>query len=327
MATSFYIGIEGGGTKSSAVMISNAGEILKRETAGPLNFQVLKSSLYCERLVKICESLITECDIRENSIRAVTVASAGISGELEKQKISTFWKNGKYSFPVFPVNDIEAAHYAFFSGGPGVLLNAGTGSIALAKNSRGEMVRCGGRGYIVGDEGSGFAIGRDALSKVFRAYDGMGSCSGLTEIVLKHYSCKYLEDIISKVYSSGPVSANVASIAPEIFYHAENGNEDAESIVNKAINELNDLLESSISKSGKKKSPVFIGLSGGLFSENSYFYKKFVAIIKKSYTINKQQIDIDVSAALIGMINSGLCISGTGMKKLKRSYKNFSRVL
>ena len=83
---------------------------------------------------------------------------------------------------------------------PGVVIVAGTGSIAYGRNARGEAARAGGWGYVLGDEGSGYWIGRLALRAVVRQADGRGAATALTPRMLAHFGVSRPQDLIHEVY-------------------------------------------------------------------------------------------------------------------------------
>jgi N-acetylglucosamine kinase-like BadF-type ATPase len=98
------------------------------------------------------------------------------------------------------VNDALIALVAGAGENPGVVLVAGTGSIAYGRDARGRAARAGGWGYLLGDEGSGFWIGRRALLSVVRHADGRGPFTMLTELVLRHMGITRPAELIHETY-------------------------------------------------------------------------------------------------------------------------------
>ena len=122
----------------------------------------------------------------------------------------------------------------------GVCLIAGTGSIALGRDQTGRQARTGGWGHIVGDEGSGFDIGRRALQAVLRAADGRGPQTTLQEALLRAWGLASPPELMGRVYpASGQVVVpDIADLAGLVFAQAAAGDPVARRIVDRAAGEL-----------------------------------------------------------------------------------------
>ncbi|MCB4757678.1 MAG: hypothetical protein LHV69_11725 [Elusimicrobia bacterium] len=159
---------------------------------------------------------------------------------------------------VLVMSDVELAHRLAFGRGPGVVLNAGTGSIAFGRSSTGRSARAGGLGPLLGDEGSAFWMGREYL-KMRTAQGGK------------------LEGIRSYGLEPGAV-ARVARLSTEVLRRAKRKNRECQKIVDGAHHHLLNLLEILHLRLGLK-APVKLKLTGGLF-ENSYFRNRFIGRLK-----------------------------------------------
>lgn len=124
------------------------------------------------------------------------------------------------------VHDTEIAHAGALDGKPGVVVIAGTGSVAFAKSESGAGSMCGGWGYLFGDEGSAFWFARDALADAMRETDA-GEQSELTPLLLQHFSQPSLRALARAFYAGGVSRAELAALAPVLMRHAENGSERA----------------------------------------------------------------------------------------------------
>jgi N-acetylglucosamine kinase-like BadF-type ATPase len=147
------------------------------------------------------------------------------------------------------------------------VLVGGTGSIALYRTESNQFLRAGGWGYLLGDEGSGYAIGRDGLNAVFRQLDGRTEKTLLTKKALDHYGEQQVESLLTKVYID---HADVASFAPKVFEAGVERDRVANGILIKNSTELVELVRVLVMQvRPKKKLPV--ALMGGLLeSENVY---------------------------------------------------------
>lgn len=124
------------------------------------------------------------------------------------------------------VHDTEIAHAGALEGQPGVVVIAGTGSVAYAKSESGASALCGGWGYLFGDEGSAFWFARDALADAMRDADA-GEESELTPLLLRYFSQPSLRALARAFYTGRISRADLAALAPVLVQYAENGSERA----------------------------------------------------------------------------------------------------
>ena len=132
-------------------------------------------------------------------------------------------------------SDARIALEGAFNGGAGIILVAGTGSIAFGKDEKGNIHRVGGWGRILGDEGSGYFIGKEGLAAVCRQCDGRAKPTLLTAMMARKFGLKTSADIITAVYKD---SFDIASLAPVVFEAAEKRDAPSSGIVERASNEL-----------------------------------------------------------------------------------------
>jgi len=136
--------------------------------------------------------------------------------------------------------DVEIALAAAFGDGPGILINAGTGSIAYARGPDGQLHRAGGHGWQLGDEGGGYWMGRRALAAAARAHDGLEESSTLLERLLVALGLQTFNDLIRWTATATP--AQVAALAPHVLNAAREGETVAQRIVAEAAMELSQLV-------------------------------------------------------------------------------------
>ena len=120
----------------------------------------------------------------------------------------------------------------------GLATIAGTGAIAYGRNSQGRVARASGWGYLLGDEGSAYDIGRQGLRAVVRAADGRSPQTQLTEAVCDYFGLDKIEDLVESVYQPGWRAKDVARLAPVVDRVASVGDEVALQILDEAAVEL-----------------------------------------------------------------------------------------
>lgn len=176
---------------------------------------------------------------------------------------------------VVVVNDALVALEAGVPGGPGVVLIAGTGSIAYGRNSEGWAARAGGWGYLLGDEGSGYWLGRQALRAVVRSADGRGPHTLLTARVLAHFGIARTQDLVREIYDGSFEPATVAAVASQVEIAASEGDEIAMHLIDTGASELG---LAALSVCGRLKLPRGpVVLSGGMFTVAPRLRQRVVA--------------------------------------------------
>ena len=236
----FVIGIDGGGTKTAAMIADLKGNVLAKHTAGPSNFQIIgveKSAHVIFSLMRDCCDLV---GCSSKNIRGTTIglAGAGRPGDRKKvaERLRTLASAKKFSLKRIQIeSDARIALEGAFDGGPGIILIAGTGSIAFGKDRDGNIHRAGGWGRILGDEGGGYFIGNEGLKAVCRHCDGRSGPTLLTALIAKKFGLKTSADIITAIYED---NFNLALLAPLVFEAAELGDAPFVDIVRHASGEL-----------------------------------------------------------------------------------------
>jgi N-acetylglucosamine kinase-like BadF-type ATPase len=168
------------------------------------------------------------------------VGAAGAGRPLEQEALAGAIKAAGVAERADVRGDTEIALYAAFGDGPGILINAGTGSIAHARGADGRLYRAGGHGWQLGDEGGGYWLGRRALAAAARAHDGLEESSTLLERLLVALGLETFDDLIRWTATATP--AQVAALAPHVLNAAREGEIVAQQIVEEAAAELSQLV-------------------------------------------------------------------------------------
>lgn len=179
----YLIGIDGGGTRTTLALADGTGrELLRR--AGPAGLvDPRRPAATAEMLAQLARDAFAEAGVR-GPAAALCAGLAGVGNPAEREVVHEGLARAGVADRVLLRSDGETALHGALSGGPGVLLVAGTGSIAYARSPDGRVLRCGGWGQVVGDEGSGYDIGRSSLQHALRAADGRGPRTELLPAML-----------------------------------------------------------------------------------------------------------------------------------------------
>jgi len=201
---------------------------------------------------------------------AAMVGAAGAGREPEQRELAAALIAAQVARRVRVAGDSEVGLAAAFGDGPGILINAGTGSIAFARSPDARLHRAGGYGWQLGDEGGGYWLGRRALAAAVRATDDPDESSTLLERLLVALGLRHLDDLIRWTATATP--AQVASLAPHVANAAREGEAVAQRAVGEAAVELARLV-SVLARHFPGTEPVAVATAGGLLRPGSPLLK------------------------------------------------------
>jgi glucosamine kinase len=261
MSGRLVVGVDGGGTRTRAVILDEAGGELGRAATGPALVDRPELPIDIEGVVSTVRSAALAADI-ELPCAALCAGFAGVGRERERQAVEAALAEHDLASAVRVVTDAEAAFFDAFRAGPGLLLIAGTGSVALGRAEDGREARVGGWGLLLGDEGSGYEIGLRALRAIARSTDGRGRATGLLPRFLADLKLVGPEDMI--VWAATAAKTAVAALAPTVCDLAGEGDDVAGTIVSAAVESLAGHVDALLDQLGPWTAPPGLALAGGL---------------------------------------------------------------
>ena len=193
----------------------------------------------------------------------LVVGAAGAGRDPERTELQKSLRAETLADKVVVTTDIEIALEGAFLEGPGIVVSAGTGSIAVGRDRQGKHRRIGGYGWQMGDEGSGYAIGRAALGAVSRAYDGRSPRTALTDRVLAVTRSADFDALVR--WAAGASPAEIAALAPGVLEVASQADPLAQGIADYAARELCQLAICLLPLLDVDP-PVGVALTGGLLT-------------------------------------------------------------
>ncbi len=274
MYTRIYLGLDGGATKTSLTALNLSREVVAEETGKPANFQVIGAEQASANLLEVTESVLKKLNADLSEVKAIYLALAGAGRKNDAEKmLDAFVKlliAKDYPVPKVRVDsDALAALEGAFGGKPGMVLISGTGSILFAKNYEGKVQSVGGWGRVIGDEGSGYALGRQCLTAVAKEFDGRGKKTAMTWLLKDMKRIGNPKSLISAIYQ---YDLDIASVAPVVLEAAERGDEVALDIISSSAGELVKYVSAMLRELNEV---LPLALSGGLLSTDNFFSRKF----------------------------------------------------
>jgi len=258
----YVLGIDAGGTKTVCLLADERGEILAESQGGGANLQSAGELDVEKVLHQVMEETLGPHDIRPD---AICLGIAGVDRPADAQAVQGIMRRIGFKSRVVVVNDALAALVAGAGEQPGVVIVAGTGSIAYGRDAAGRASRAGGWGYLLGDEGGGFWIGRSALSAVVRQFDGRGPATRLTDLVLNEMRLGTPSELIHAIYDRGLQRSAVAGLADVVQQAMLAGDAVAAEILARAAGELVAAASSVVTRLGMRGDVFPTVLAGGIF--------------------------------------------------------------
>ena len=211
--TGLVLGLDGGGTQTRALLSDFTGKTVGSGVSGPCSMAAVTPPEALNAALAAVDDALGQAGASRTDIAAFC---AGVAGFSHSGHRAQFLSHLRDSFPQALVT-VEPDYSVALSGGtggePGVLVIAGTGSVAYGENANGETHKTGAYGYLVDDGGSGYGAGRAALAAVMQAADGTGPATALTERVLAHFSLSSLSEIVPGVYGGALSRVKIASLS------------------------------------------------------------------------------------------------------------------
>jgi glucosamine kinase len=231
------VGVDAGGTKTAAVV--GDGHTILGRADGPGG--AIRPGRALAAASAIADTVRRALSASGHlQAEAIVVGAAGAGRSAEREELERALRSEQIGRKIQVTTDIEVALAAAFGKGPGIVVSAGTGSIAIGRTEDGALHRSGGYGWQMGDEGSGYAIGRAALSALSRAADGRGPRTSLTARLLSFIRVSEFEGLIS--WAANATASEVSSLAPTVMEVAAEGDIVAQGIVDYAARELGQLV-------------------------------------------------------------------------------------
>jgi N-acetylmuramic acid 6-phosphate etherase len=278
------LGIDGGGTHTVALLAMRDGErltILGRGSAGPSNRQAVGDAKAFAALDEAIDQAFTSAGITRGAIASACFGLAGGDRPDDRAAVQEWAASVHLAEHVEVTNDAAILLTAGTPEGRGVALVAGTGSIAYGRAPDGRTARGGGWGYLLGDEGSAYALVLAGLQAVARAADGRGEPTRLTERLLAKLNLTRPQELIPTIYRGGWDRAALAALAPVVLGAAD---EDATAaqIVQAGARELARAVVVVIDQLGLAGRPVPLALAGGLLLGDEGYRKHVLRAIKEA---------------------------------------------
>jgi len=269
------IGIDGGGTHSTAVAAWPDGRIAAVTEGGGLNFHNVGVGTVRLRLEAMVEDLCrqTGCGAEE-----ICVGMSALDAPADEPTTAAFCTGMFQPRQLDLQSDAYIALMGFTLGNPGVIVICGTGSMLLMLDGEGRQIAAGGWGYLLGDAGSGYTLAREGLLAVIDAAEGTGPATPLAEDALTYFNVQKPRAIIDRVYDPAFTPDKLAGFARHVIARATEGDAVALEILTRNMGRL---ARSAAQLITTAPEAARIGLYGGIFQHSRLAVRLFTDAVQR----------------------------------------------
>lgn len=299
-----FLGVDGGGTKTNIALMTAARKVISEGEGGPANPLRVGVETAVANIVMAVDSACDLGGVSRSDIVAATLGLAGVRRRDIRERVRESFIEKLRIRRTFVTTDAEIALYGTTLGKPGLAVIAGTGSICVGINEKGERFIAGGWGPVAGDEGGGRGIAGEALHAIAKASDGRGPATKLSERAAEYFRASTPENLIGAIYAPRMDNSRIAGFAREVVETAKEGDTIAVEILREAGRELGTAAVAVLAKLGLTKSKVPIGCVGSIFNAGKLLTDPMNEIITKAAPnayLTDPQMPPSHAAALMAM--------------------------
>ncbi|MBI4862635.1 MAG: hypothetical protein HY815_20605 [Candidatus Riflebacteria bacterium] len=309
---STILAVEGGGTKTTAWLVVEApampdgdGEqtdtpvarVLATAAAGPSNYHTVGTDGLETVLASLIQGTLDEARVARVDVGCLALGLAGVQTPADRVVVRAAVSKLRWSGPVALGSDAQAALLGATRGRGGTILIAGTGSIAYGMAPDGREARCGGWGHEIGDEGSGYSLGRRLLGVVARMIDGRERKGPLLERLTVHLGLRDEQELTAWIRGNVGRPDRVASLAQLVLTAAGEGSREASELLAEAAGELVRMAR-TVAKSLDLTGGADVVLYGGLLTTSG----PFSAMVTRAL-----ELALPLTRVMTATVDAGLC--------------------
>ncbi|MCG3121192.1 MAG: N-acetylmuramic acid/N-acetylglucosamine kinase [bacterium] len=320
MLLKYFLGFDGGGTHLRGCLIDESGSVLAAAAQPPASFPKLKEKIGAP-VAELANALKKIAGLSHATISAAGFCSTGVGRPADRAIVERALNEKNIAQKIIAESDALAALTGAFGGGPGIIVIAGTGVICFGRAPGGEIIRVGGWGYLLGDEGSGFSVAQAGLIAALKNWDGRGAPTMLREIFEKRFNVVSIELLISQIYSPEFDRGKFAELAPLVFSAADQGDAVAQEIIRNSGRAHGHLIRAVLQRA-TWPIPVPLALIGNLFRRRDVLLPGLWEILpEKELALIAPRFEPVVGAALLAMMATGVSLNEDFLMKLERSWQ------
>lgn len=281
----YFLGIDGGGTRTVAWLADGEGQVVARSEGGPSNplkvgfpaaeREILRVSRACWQDAGISPRVVRAAHPR--FLQSVCAGIAGVDRPSVHRPLLSWMRQHIPARRYLLTSDAAIALAAAVRDAHGIVVIVGTGSIAFARDEQGKVLRAGGWGIPFDDRGSGYDVGRKAVAAALEAFDGRGTATILMEMICRHLSLRDISEIISRKLEP----RQIASLCPLVIEAAGQRDPVARQLCDAAARELANLAVALLKRARWMDCPTPVVTTGGVFQANNLIRRGFARHVRR----------------------------------------------
>ncbi len=256
-----FLGIDGGGTRTTAWLADERKRVLGRSVAGASNPLKVGFAAAQREVLRAARAAFREAGLRFGNLEAVCVGLAGVDRPQVHRPLYAWLRRVIPARHHLLTSDAAIAMRAAIGDSPGIIVISGTGSISFGRDDRGRVLRSGGWGAPLDDAGSGYDLGRKAIIAALRDYDGRGP---YTQLTAKLCNALKIPDI-TRVILLPLTPQDIAALFPLVLAAARRRDFVAQELCDEAGKDLADLAIALLKRLGWQRRIVPVVTAGGVF--------------------------------------------------------------
>jgi len=323
----YVVGVDGGGSKTTAAVVGEDRRAVATDTAGPANARSVGLEPASANIAGAIRAALKDAGIGLDELAGICMSLAGFDTDLDLPVPQQAVRLLGFAGPAIFENDVVGAWAGATSGEPGIVVISGTGSTALGMNARGEFWRTDGWDTTLGDAGSGYAIGRDGIRAAMAMLDGRKQPSQLAKAFGAAYGIETAADMRRLVDSTPFGKFEIAAFARRVAEVARAGDLAAQEILRQAGRDLGENVAAIVAKLQMRDDAFPVATVGSVFNSRPWVTKPFAAAARAAApqaTLQPPLHPPEIGAALLGFKriadgDLGSWTLGTGSRSIRRS--------
>jgi glucosamine kinase len=325
----YVVGIDGGGTKTTAAVVGEDATLVASATSGPSNRRSAGMESASANIAEAVTAALQKAGVTLEGLAGICMCLAGFDTDLDLSVPQRALRILDFGGPAIFENDVVGAWAGATEVNPGIVAIGGTGATALGMNARGEFWRTDGWDTLLGDEGSGYAVGLAAIRASMRMFDGRIPPTPLVHALDQAFGVQTAEDMRRLVDSTPFGKYEVASFARHVSEAAAAGDALAADILRRAGEALAENVAAVVRILGMRDEAFPISTVGSVIRDEPWVagpFREAVEVIAPHATIRAPLHPPEMGAALLCFKrladdDLGSWTLGSGKRHIRRSLR------
>lgn len=308
--TRYFLGIDGGGTKTEAAICDKSGRVLGVGLGGASGIDSVGADGAAVGIGAAIDAARRQAGLREAQFASVFFGMAGVVSEADRAIVRDVARRLQLGDAIHVDHDIRIALAGGLSGRPGIALIAGTGSSCFGMNAAGARWQAGGWGHLISDEGSSYWFGWNAIRLAAGAGDGRWQ-SALYAPVMRQLGIEGVAHLHQRLYTQGVSKAEIAGFAPLVMEAAAAGDALAQGLIRQGVHEMALMVKAVAHNLGWADAPCEVTLTGGLWRAGEVVLTPFHAALAEMLPqarIIMPELPPVIGACLLALQASGVIV-------------------